>query len=103
MVEFMDAMERAYFFFGDDVGSYLKQLCSDILDVRTAGAELPATNDSEARQAILEKRRAALNRIGNFTVSDSRYSHRSGQAIGHDLRLRRTPPVLTWLADISRK
>jgi hypothetical protein len=64
--EFIDAMERAYFFFGDDVGNYLKQLWSDILDVRTADAELPAANDTETRKAILEKRRTALKRIGQF-------------------------------------
>jgi hypothetical protein len=65
-IEFMEAMERAYFFFGDDVANYLKQLWSDILNVREADAELPAAKDPEDRRAILEKRRAALNRIGRF-------------------------------------
>jgi hypothetical protein len=65
-IEFIEAMERAYFFFGDDVESYLKQLWSDILDVRTADAELPGTNDTETRRSVIEKRRAALNRIGQF-------------------------------------
>jgi hypothetical protein len=41
-------------------------LWSDILDVRTADVELPAANDPETRRAILEKRRAALERIGRF-------------------------------------
>lgn len=65
-IEFIEATERAYFFFGDDVKKYLEQLWSDILDVRTADAELPATNDPGSRRAILEKRRVALDRIGRF-------------------------------------
>lgn len=62
----MEAMERAYFFFGNDIKNYLEKLWSDILDVRTADAELPAANDPETRQKVLEKRRAALERIGRF-------------------------------------
>jgi hypothetical protein len=65
-VEFIEAMERAYFFFGDDVENYLKQLWSDIVDVRTVDAELPAANDPDTRRAALEKRRKALNRIERF-------------------------------------
>jgi hypothetical protein len=65
-VEFLEAMERAYFFFGNDVEDYLKQLLSDILDVRTADAELPASNDPDTRRKVLEKRRAALERIDRF-------------------------------------
>jgi hypothetical protein len=65
-IEFMDTMERAYFFFGNDVEDYLEQLWSDILDVRTADAELPAANDPETCRKVLEKRRAALERIGQF-------------------------------------
>jgi len=65
-IEFMEAMERAYFFFGDDVENYLKQLWSDIVDVRTADAELPAANDPDTRRKLLEKHRAALTRIGQF-------------------------------------
>jgi hypothetical protein len=65
-IEFMEAMERAYFFFGNDLKNYLEQLWSDILDVRTADAELPAANDPETRRKVLEKRRAALERIGRF-------------------------------------
>lgn len=65
-VEFLEAMERAYFFFGHDVEDYLKQLWSDILDVRTADAELPASNDPDTRRKVLESRRTALERIGRF-------------------------------------
>jgi hypothetical protein len=65
-IEFLQAMERAYFFFGNDVENYLKQLWSDIVGVRTADAELPAANDPETRRKILESRRVALERIGRF-------------------------------------
>jgi hypothetical protein len=65
-IEFLEAMGRAYFFFGDDVKNYLEQLWSDIVDVRTADEELPLANDPQTRRAILEKRRAALDRIGRF-------------------------------------
>lgn len=65
-IEFMEAMEEVYFFFGSDVERYLTQLWSDILDVRTADTELPATNDPETRRKVLEKRRTALERIGQF-------------------------------------
>jgi hypothetical protein len=65
-VEFMEVMERAYFFFGDDVENYLKQLWDDILDVRMVDAELSAAGTDETRSSMLEKRRAALNRISQF-------------------------------------
>jgi hypothetical protein len=68
-IEFMQAMERAYFFFGDDVDDYIKRLWSDITDVRTADAELEGTQDNETRRKILEKRRAALTRISQFHSS----------------------------------
>lgn len=65
-VEYMQAMERVYFFFGDDVASYVKRLWSDITDVQTADMELQGTQDSATRRTILEKRRAAMTRIGQF-------------------------------------
>jgi hypothetical protein len=40
-IEFVDAMERAYFFFGDDMQAYLRQLRNDILLVRTMDTEFP--------------------------------------------------------------
>lgn len=64
-VEFMQVMERAYFFFGDNVVSYLEELWSDILDVRTVDQELNSLTGAD-RTAALEKRRAALNRIAQF-------------------------------------
>ena len=56
-VEFLQAMERAYFFFGDDVENYLERLWSDITDVRTADTELQGPADDETRRNTLEKRR----------------------------------------------
>jgi hypothetical protein len=88
-VEFIRVMERAYFFFGDDVEDYLKQLLKDILDVRAADAELPAVGDDETRRKILEQRRAALNRIGQFHSAGqplfARYM-RFSQPVPADLR-----------------
>lgn len=69
----MEAMERACFFFGDDVTTYLEQLWSDICDVRAADNELPAANDLDTRRAILQKRRGAIDRIGQF--------HKAGQPL----------------------
>ncbi len=65
-IEFMQTMERAYFFFGDDVDGYIRQLWSDITDVRTADMELQGAPDNDTRRAILAKRRDALNRIARF-------------------------------------
>ncbi len=65
-VEFFQAMEDAYFFFGDDVESYIRRLWSDITDVRTADMELQGTQDTDTRRAIIEKRRAAMTRIAQF-------------------------------------
>jgi hypothetical protein len=65
-VEFVQAMERAYFFFGDDVKNYVERLWSDITDVRTADMEQQGPLDNNTRHAIIEKRRAAMTRIGHF-------------------------------------
>jgi len=65
-VEFLQAMERAYFFFGDDVVNYLKQLWADITEVQTADAELKDEQDRATRGDMVAKRRAAMNRITQF-------------------------------------
>lgn len=65
-VEYMQAMEDAYFFFGDDVEHYMRRLWSDITDVWAVDKELPATTDNDTRRALIEKRRAALSRIAQF-------------------------------------
>jgi hypothetical protein len=71
--EFLQAMERAYFFFGDDVVSYVKQLWADITEVQTADAELKGEQDRATRGDIVAKRRAAMNRITQ--------SHSTGQPL----------------------
>jgi len=60
--EFLDARERAFFFFGDDVKSYLDELWDDFGDVCVVDAERDSLPDAEKGEA-LTKRRAALNRI----------------------------------------
>jgi hypothetical protein len=65
-IEFMANIERAYFFFGDDVNDYLKELWEQILNVRTADSELKATQSPEQRRDILTKRRAAFDRVEEF-------------------------------------
>jgi hypothetical protein len=60
-IEFMQAMERAYFFFGDDVVAYLERLWSAIMDVRDADKELPDTKDPAARVAAMARRRAGMS------------------------------------------
>jgi hypothetical protein len=65
-VEYMQAMEDAYFFFGDDVANYVRRLWSDIMDVWAADKELEGTPDTDTRRALLEKRRVALIRIAQF-------------------------------------
>lgn len=64
-VEFFQSVERAYFFFGDDVVSYLEQLSNDIAAVKMADVELQ-TAQGTARGQVAEKRRLALTRIGQF-------------------------------------
>lgn len=64
--EFLETKERAYFFFGDDVGDYLTKLWDDILDVRTADTELRDEQNSAARGETAARRRAALTRITQF-------------------------------------
>jgi hypothetical protein len=65
-VEFMQAMERAYFFFGDEVVAYLEQLWSAIGDVRDADKELKDMTDPTERGVALAKRRAGMNLIVQF-------------------------------------
>jgi hypothetical protein len=66
-VEFLEMMERAYFFFGDDVQVYLKKLWDDILNVRTADSEMKGGNLSQGDlQRVIASRRQALDRIAQF-------------------------------------
>jgi hypothetical protein len=65
-MEFLRAKERAYFFFGDDVVDYLKQLWDDITQVQAADTELKDQQDRAARTELNSKRRAAMDRITHF-------------------------------------
>jgi hypothetical protein len=89
--EFLEAKERAYFFFGDDVKNYLEQLWEDIKQVRNADAELQGLVAPDYRIKIVEKRRAALNRIDNFDTTGlpllARYM-RFSQTVPTNLRSR---------------
>ncbi len=64
--EFVQAMGRAYFFFGDDVVGYLEQLWKAITDVREADTELKDGSAHAALGATAEKRRKAMDRITAF-------------------------------------
>ena len=64
-VEFMQAMEDAYFIFGDDVLDYLNQLWGDICDVRATDTELEIVQGAE-RVLVIKTRREALTRISQF-------------------------------------
>ena len=84
-VEFMQTMERAYFFFGDDVQDYLKQLWADIVTVRAADKELEATQAPDIRRQMVERRRLSLQRIGQF--------YKTGQPLfGRYMRFSQTVP-----------
>jgi hypothetical protein len=61
-----DAIEKAYFFFGDDVVRYLRVLQDDIIIVNMNAAELKDITDVAERKSILEKTRAAKTRIFAF-------------------------------------
>jgi hypothetical protein len=65
-IEFVEMMERAYFFFGDDVQTYLKSLWDDILNVRAADSEMKGNHSPTDLQGVLARRREALNRIAQF-------------------------------------
>jgi hypothetical protein len=65
-VEFLQAMERAYFFFGDDVVSYLRKLWDDITQVQTKDAELKGEQDRALRGDMVKARRVAMDRITQF-------------------------------------
>jgi len=65
-IEFIDAMERAYFFFGDDVQMYLKGLWDDINNVCFADRELSIITDPEQRKRTWDKRVDAFKHIQQF-------------------------------------
>jgi hypothetical protein len=64
--KFIQAKERAYFFFGDDVQDYLEELWQDIERIRAVDTELPGISDQQTRRASIETRRSVSNRIAQF-------------------------------------
>ena len=71
-LEFLEAVEGAYFFFGDDLHNYLENLWQDIMTVTSIDKELPGITDSEDRRKALEQRREAWNRIEKFHTDGKR-------------------------------
>jgi len=65
-IEFMDAMERAYFFFGDDVVAYLDRLWKAISEVRDADGMMKQNPVLNALGKLSEQRTAALKRVTKF-------------------------------------
>jgi hypothetical protein len=82
--DFIQAKERAYFFFGDDVEDYLEELYKDIIKVRTVDAELDGFSGQEKQRAI-ETRQSAFNRLARF--------HATGRPLfGRYMRFSQTIP-----------
>jgi hypothetical protein len=65
LAEFNSAKVQAYFFFGDDVQNYLKELSDDFVAVRIADEKLKATTAAD-REKTVERRDAAMLRIIQF-------------------------------------
>jgi hypothetical protein len=61
-----EAIEKAYFFFGDDVIQYLKGFQDDVIGVNSYAAELSEIADPDERGSMIEKNRAAKERIFKF-------------------------------------
>jgi hypothetical protein len=70
--DFLEAIERAYFFFGDDVQKYLDSLWQDIVTITSLDKELPGITDPEDRRKNVQERRVAFDRIGNFYTDGKR-------------------------------
>jgi hypothetical protein len=65
-IEFVDAMERAYFFFGDDVVAYLDRLWKAICEVREADMLMKQNPVLTALGKISQQRADALRRVIKF-------------------------------------
>ena len=83
-IKFGETVEEAYFFFGDDIVSYLEQMLSDIRTVREADAEEKATTDPDDKSKILNRRRTASDRIEQF--------HTTARARLRNMRFAETVP-----------
>jgi hypothetical protein len=88
-IKFIQAMDQAYFFFGDDVVRYLDQLWRAFGDVRDADQELKDLTAPAARLAAVEKRRAGMNRVTQF--------HSTGKPLfARYMRFSQTIPKSSW-------
>jgi hypothetical protein len=95
-IKFGETVEEAYFFFGDDIVSYLEQMLSDIRTVREADAEEKATTDPDDKSKILKRRRTASDRIEQF--------HTTGRALfAKYMRFAETVPLGPRLLDWVRR
>jgi hypothetical protein len=65
-MDFLHEINRAYFFFGDDIHDYLQQLCKAILDVTDADKELQVLTDPAEKDRCWVKRDAAFQRVADF-------------------------------------
>jgi hypothetical protein len=94
-IEFMQAMERAYFFFGDDVVNYLQQLWSAIKDVRDADKEIANLKDPTALRAAVAKSEAGLSCVAQF--------HKTGKPLfARYMRFSQTVPTYRFARRLSR-
>jgi len=83
-IEFLAAKERAYFFFGDDLVSYLERLWIAIVDVTSADAEMGGASGADLKK-IIERRRKAFNQVEDF--------YKTGQPLfGRYMRFEQTAP-----------
>jgi hypothetical protein len=88
-IEFSKTMERAYFFFGDDIRAYLDQLWIDLVTVRAADQVLSGTPDPQLRAQTVQRRQTVLLRIGEF--------YKKGQPLfGRYMRFSQTVPSGFW-------
>jgi hypothetical protein len=91
-LEFSQAMESAYFFFGDDVVIYLDRLREAIGDVRDADKDMKERPALSALGSTAEQRRKVMNRISAFQTEGkplfARYM-RFSQTVPTNLR----PPI----------
>jgi hypothetical protein len=95
-IKFGETVEEAYFFFGDDIVSYLERMLSDIRTVRETDAEEKATTDPDDKSKILQRRRTALDRIEQF--------HTTGRALfARYMRFAETVPLSLRLLDWVRR
>ncbi|SEI24361.1 hypothetical protein [Tardiphaga sp. OK245] len=64
--EFGETVEASYFFFGDDVVTYLKSFQQNVIDVGVFSAEMADMTDQNEKMAAIKNVRAAKERILKF-------------------------------------